>query len=82
MKRELKKITQEQLNELLKQHELWLGTEGKEGKRADLSGMNLNELDFSDRDLRQIILRDCSMENASFDSAETCLLYTSDAADE
>jgi hypothetical protein len=38
----MEKITKAELKEILEQHELWLDSNGKEGKCADLSGANLN----------------------------------------
>ena len=37
----MKKITKEELKTILEQHKLWLNSNGKEGKRADLTGANL-----------------------------------------
>lgn len=42
----LKKITQAELDEILKQHQLWLNTSGKQGQRADLSYCDLRGLAF------------------------------------
>lgn len=50
-----KKLTQDELNEIVKQHALWLEDPSK-GVRADLSGYNLSELDFSGMDLSEAML--------------------------
>lgn len=42
----------ENLSEILNQHKLWLESEGREGKRADLSGANLRHANLSGADLR------------------------------
>ncbi len=42
----MKTYTQEELNEVLKQHNLWLQGNNK-GQRADLSGVNLSGADLS-----------------------------------
>ena len=44
-------MTQEELNEVLKQHKLWLDTKGEEGKRADLIGADLEGVDLRDANL-------------------------------
>ena len=51
-KKELRKISQEELDMILKNHKLWLGTHGKEGERAnlrsvDLRGFNLTKVNLS-----------------------------------
>ena len=49
---ELKLISQEALNKVLKLHKLWLDTDGREGKQADLSNFNLSDFNLSNADLR------------------------------
>ena len=41
-----------ELNRILKQHRLWLDTNGREGAQADLRGANLRHADLRDADLR------------------------------
>lgn len=41
----------EQLKKVLDDHQLWLETEGKEGKQADLSGADLSGADLRGADL-------------------------------
>ena len=50
-------MNQEQLNEILKQHKLWLDTKGEEGKRADLIGANLEGDNLRGADLSGAYLR-------------------------
>ena len=47
----MKKITKEELKEILEQHKLWLRSNGKECKYADLSGADLSGADLSGADL-------------------------------
>ena len=52
----LRKITREELDMILKNHELWFATDGKEGERADLSytdlrGFNLTKVNLAFADL-------------------------------
>lgn len=48
----MKKITKKKLKEILEQHELWLDSNEKEGKRADLSSADLRFADLRWADLR------------------------------
>jgi hypothetical protein len=47
----MKKITEEELKTILEQHKLWLDSNGKEGKRANLFGVNLTSANLSGADL-------------------------------
>ena len=53
---DIKQISREELNEILKDHELWSNTIGKEGKRADLSYTNLSGMDLRGANLKRAIL--------------------------
>lgn len=53
---DIKQISREELNEILKEHELWSNTIGKEGKRADLSYTNLSSMDLRGVNLKRAIL--------------------------
>lgn len=52
---DIRQISREELNEILKEHELWLKGEG-EGKRADLSYTNLSGMDLRGVNLKRAIL--------------------------
>jgi uncharacterized protein YjbI with pentapeptide repeats len=39
----MKKLTQEELKDILEMHKLWLDTEGIEGAKANLEGANLKD---------------------------------------
>ena len=54
----------DKLNEVLKEHKLWLETEGKEGQRADLSGANLEDADLRKADLRGACLEYADLGDA------------------
>ena len=47
----MKKITEEELKTILEQHELWLNSNGKEGKRADLTDADLTDANLADANL-------------------------------
>ncbi|WP_304334761.1 pentapeptide repeat-containing protein, partial [Conchiformibius steedae] len=49
-------LTQQQLDEIIDQHRLWLETDGKDGQRANLSGQRLIGLKLSGADLEGAIL--------------------------
>lgn len=58
MSEERKQITQEELNEMIKSHEMWLETSGDEGERLVLKDVSINEC----------IIKDCSLIEAIFDN--------------
>ena len=63
----MKDISREELNKILKEHELWLKREG--GKRADLSDVdltnaNLSNVDLSNADLRYADLKRVNLKGA------------------
>ena len=66
----MKKITEEELKEILEQHKLWLDSNGKEGKRADLSGADLRYATLSDADLRYATLTDANLTMADLSGAD------------
>jgi len=49
-------MKQEELEKILKKHVIWLETEGKEGKKADLSGEDLSGLNLGGTNLKGAIL--------------------------
>jgi uncharacterized protein YjbI with pentapeptide repeats len=49
---ELRKYTEEELKKILEDHKKWLESDGKEGKKADLSYTDLEGFDMSELDLR------------------------------
>ena len=53
----MEKITKKELKTILEQHELWLVSNEKEGKRADLYGANLTCADLSGANLSRAYLR-------------------------
>ena len=57
----MKNINQEELNKILKEHELWLKGEG--GKRADLSNVDLSNVDLRYADLRYADLSNTDLSN-------------------
>lgn len=64
----MRKITADELQEILRKHELWLnGEEG--GERADLSGADLREADLYGANLRGANLRMANMRRADLRGA-------------
>jgi uncharacterized protein YjbI with pentapeptide repeats len=63
-------MEQAELNKLLKEHELWLKTNGEEGNQLNLKGQYLIEADFMFADLRGAELRGASLRNAYFYNAD------------
>lgn len=64
----LKKITQEELKEVLELHKKWLNGE-ENGVRADLSYMDLRDMDLRDTNLRHAKLRYANLEDANLQGA-------------
>ena len=65
----MKKITEEELKTILEQHTLWLDSNGKEGKRADLTGANLTCTNLTGADLTGADLTDADLTWADFTGA-------------
>ena len=65
----MKKITKSALKTILEQHKLWLDSNGKEGKIADLSGADLTGADLRCADLRFAILYGANLTSANLTSA-------------
>ena len=59
----MKRIEQEELDELMVLHEKWLAGEPG-GKRLDLRNMDLSELDFANKNLKFAVLRFADMQGA------------------
>ena len=59
----MKKISQEELNEILKKHKMWL-KDKESGKRADLRGVNLSYADLS-----YVYLKDANLSYADLSGA-------------
>ena len=55
-------MQKEELTETLKAHKLWIESDGKEGRRANLTGANLREADLRAADLREADLRAADLQ--------------------
>ena len=74
-KKELGKITREELNDVLEKHKRWLDTDGKEGERADLSytdlrGFNLTRVNLAGADLSYTNLQSTNLWNSILDGVD------------
>ena len=72
---ELKEISEEELAEVLREHEKWLDSNGKEGKRADLSytdlfNANLSEAYLSGANLFGAYLSGADLSKADLSGAD------------
>ena len=63
-------MKQREVNKILEQHKLWLESEGKEGKRGDLSGASLKNLNFRGANLRYFKFRYADLEGDYFNGAD------------
>ena len=62
--------TQAILKEALESHELWLSTEGQQGKQADLWGMNLQGVNLQNANLENAKLRAVNLQQANLMDAD------------
>ena len=65
----MKKLTKYMLNKILKEHQTWLDTNSKKGKRADLRSADLRGSDLSDANLRSANLRSANLRGADLSDA-------------
>ena len=66
----LRRISKEELTEILSEHEKWLDSNGKEGKRADLSYRNLRKADLSGAHLSEANLSGANLSRANLSVAD------------
>ena len=74
----MRKITEEELKEILEQHKLWLDSNEKEGKHADLSSVNLTDANLTGANLYHANLTDADLTDADL----TCVDLTDTILDE
>jgi uncharacterized protein YjbI with pentapeptide repeats len=63
---DLKKITQDELDEILRLHKLWLESKGKAGKLANLTAEHLRGANWRGANLKGLDLRGASFKLADF----------------
>ena len=66
----MKKITEKKLREILEQHKLWLDSNEKEGKCADLSDADLTGADLTDANLTGVNLYGADLRCADLSGAD------------
>ena len=69
MENNMEKIDQENLSVILKEHQLWLDSNGENGERADLSNKNLRGADLRGADLRAAYLIGADLRGADLIAA-------------
>lgn len=62
-------VLDEQLQEIIAQHGLWLSSDGKEGRRANLEGADMRQADLSGADLSRAIMKEARLERAELSGA-------------
>jgi len=62
-------LRQSELNTILEDHILWLGSDGKQGKRADLQGANLEDASLVDVNLQGANLQGANLHGANLQGA-------------
>jgi len=64
------KLSQDELNQILTEHKLWLDAEGAKGSRANLRGANLIDADLRDVDLRYTSLNYANLRDADLSNSD------------
>ena len=64
-----KKFTEEELKQILEQHELWLKSNRKQGERANLEGANLDRINLKGANLKKANLERVSLKWADLENA-------------
>ncbi len=67
---ELRKVSEEELKEILAEHQTWLETDGKEGTQADLYRTNLHGAALVGADLRDANLHGAYLARAKLQGAD------------
>lgn len=70
MERELKKITQEELDEIISKHILWLASNHTEGEKADLSYTDLTGVNLENAFLYGANLIDTNLQGANLENKD------------
>jgi uncharacterized protein YjbI with pentapeptide repeats len=76
---ELREISEEELKQILEDHKIWLESDGKEGKRADLTYMKLQTALFYEANLQKAYLYGANLQKVWLKDAklqEASLNYT------
>lgn len=58
----LLELAQEVIDNRVKEHEIWLGTDGREGRQLILNGLDLSNCEFKRDDLQQAIFYRCHFQ--------------------
>jgi uncharacterized protein YjbI with pentapeptide repeats len=62
--------SENELKEILRKHEAWLESEGRQGERAFLKNADLSRVDLSQADLSQAYLRQADLSGVDFSRAD------------
>jgi len=76
---ENRKISKEELKKILEEHEKWLESDRKRGKRADLHETNLQKVDLLGANLKKAILYGANLRKANLHGADLQDVYLSNA---
>ena len=58
--------TQEEVDEAIRDHGIWLSSKGRDGLQMDLAGINMQGLDLSGADLQKVDLSLALLQNTNF----------------
>jgi len=79
MANELRKISTEELKEILENHKVWVETGGKSGVKANLSGVDLSKENLYSADLHKVNLSKANLYSADLHKANLYSAYLSKA---
>jgi len=63
--RQYREISPERLAGILEEHQKWLESEGKEGRKADLSRADLRGVDLANRDMTEADFQEANLQSAN-----------------
>lgn len=71
----MEKLTQKELDKIIKFHKIWLETKGRRGKQAviidkDLSGLKIDHVDFTEAMFKQCNMSNMKIRRAIFNGSE------------
>ena len=66
----MKKISQQEFNQILEKHKIYIATLGQEGERADLRGTDLSDADLRRANLSGADLEEADLEGANLEGAD------------
>ena len=64
-------MNQQELDQIIENHKLWLESNGNQGKQANLDGETLNYLNLQNADLKSCTFEKSNLQHANLNSSRT-----------